>query len=229
MKLRYILVAGILPFLYIGCDSSTYIDTDGRHLTSLSSSKNFDSVSSEIEFVSQINLEGNAVDIALSKDKNVAYIASGEGGLEVVDVSDPYHPRYIESFDLYEYTNYVEVDGNRVYAAYVTENTRAYMDIKAFDISNPTAPIYVGSNINKSTVAHYQDKSNGVLVEVDDDGVVLYRSGGDRYIEAGRYNLGDHAYAVRLKGDFILVANGRDGLTILRSDIAGSSGRFISN
>ena len=176
----------------------------------------------DIDLIKNYTLEGTAVDIALSRDGTVAYIASGEGGLEVVDVSNPYSPRYIKSVDLYEYTNFVEVVDNVVYAAYVTENTKPYKDIKVYDISNPYHPKYIGSNIQRSTVAHYQAKKDSIMVQTDDYGIAVYKKNGRIYQKAGHYSLGDHAYAVALSRGYIFVANGRDGLSILKTNAFGS-------
>jgi hypothetical protein len=232
MKKIYILSTVAISLLYVGCGSAE-VRNDGKIMSSL----NVGNYSTQTGYVrdvdtrrvSNFTTEGTAVDIALSKNGNIAYLASGDGGLEVIDVSDPENPRYIKSYDLFEYTNYVEVKDDIVYAAYVTENTRPYMDIKAFDISNPYNPVYIGSNDYRSSVAHYRVKSNNYMIETNDDGIAIFQADGRSYVKAGSYNLGDHAYAVAVKNNYIFVANGRDGLTILRSNIGGSSGRFISS
>ncbi len=226
MKKIYATITLLTALAYIGC-GSIEVSSDKRVLKSTSEYDRGSFRTSQIELIKNYTLEGTAVDIALSKDKNVAYIASGEGGLEIVDISNPYAPKYIDSVDLVEYANYVKVIDDRVYVGYITENTRPYMDLKVFDINNPYYPKYIGTNQNRSTVAHYRAKRGDILVETNDEGVAIYRANGDHYSLSGEYSLGDHAYAVALKGNYILVANGRDGLTILRSDIGGNSGRFI--
>ena len=229
MKKIYILSAVVISLLSVGCGSAE-VRNDGKIMSSL----NIGDYTTQTGYAREVDTrrvgsfttEGTAVDIALSSDGNIAYIASGEGGLEVIDVSNPAHPRYIKSYDLFEYTNYVEVKDNIVYAAYITENTRAYADIKAFDISNPYNPVYIGANDYRSSVAHYRAKSGGYMVETNDDGIAIFQESGRSYVKVGSYNLGDHAYAVAVKNGYIYVANGRDGLTILRSDIDGYSGKF---
>ncbi len=221
----------ILASLLYGCGISGEVGDNTRVMSSIGNSSytttrgRVDQI--ELHSVSNLTTEGTAVDIALSKDGNTAYIASGEGGLEIIDISNPDHPRYIKSYDLYDYINFVEVKDNIVYAAYVTENMTPYMSVRAFDISNPYNPRYIGYNEYRSSVAHYQAKRADLLVETNDDGILVYKKDGATYKNAGNYNLGDHAYAVALKGDYIFVANGRDGLRVLKGDLGGYSGRFI--
>lgn len=230
MKNKFLLYISTLPLIYLGC-GSIEVSNDGARMSStnysLDRTTSHYTSRAKIELIKHFTTHGTAVDIALSSNGNVAYIASGEGGLEVIDISNPYSPKYIISYDLFEYTNYVEVIDDIVYAAYITENTRPYMDIKAYDISNPYSPKYIGSNVKRSTVAHYQAKKDGVMVQTDDEGIAIYKQNGRTYQRAGSYSLGDHAYAVALARGYIFVANGRDGLSILKTDAYGSSGRFI--
>jgi len=231
MKKRVFTIATIaLPLIYIGCGSmkisDDYFRMSGTNLEQLGTSSSSTQFAN-IRLIKQFGINGNAVDIALLDDKNIAYIASGEGGLEMIDISNPAHPKYIKSYDLFEYTNFVEVKDHTVYAAYITENTKPYKDIKAYDISNPYSPRFLGSNIQSSSVAHTFAKSGDILVQSSDEGILIFKKTNNIYKKIGSYSLGDHAYAVAIKGDYILVANGRDGLVILKTDIFGSSGRFI--
>lgn len=227
---KYTLAILLFALLY-GCGS-----TDIKYGTTMRSSGSFESYgsssfrqtnSAKLSYLSSITTNGNAVDIALSKDGNVAYIASGEGGLEVIDISNPARPKYIKSYDLEEYINSVEVKGNRVYASYVTENTKPYMHLQAYDISDPYHPNYIGDIEYRSSVAHYRAFQTNLMTQTDNDGVNLYQKRGDDYQKVASYVLGDHAYAVAMRGSYIFVANGRDGLVILHNSLAGSSGRFI--
>ncbi len=226
---KYALTILLIGLLF-GCGT-----TDIKYGATMRSSSNFETYTSSsrrtnsatLSYLSSITTHGNAVDIALSKDGKVAYIASGEGGLEVIDISNPSRPHYIKSYDLTEYINSVEVKGDRVYASYITENTKPYIHIQAYDISDPYRPSYIGNIEYRNSVAHYRAFNGALMIQTDNDGVNLYQKRGEDYQKVASYVLGDHAYAVAIKGSYVFVANGRDGLVILHNSLAGSSGRFI--
>jgi hypothetical protein len=232
MKKIYTLSIAVATVLYVGCGSAE-IHTDGKSMSSLDinqySTKTGFNNDINTNLVGSFTTEGTAVDIALSNDGNIAYIASGDGGLEVLDISNPRHPVYIKSYDLAEFINHVEVKDDTVYASYITENTNIYKNISTFDISNPSNPIYMGTAEQRSSIAHYRVVKGDYIVEVDDYGLVIYfTDGSQRTIKVSSYQLGDHAYALAVKNNYIFIANGRDGLTVLRSDIAENRGVFIN-
>ena len=59
------------------------------------------------------------MDITLSSDGTKAYVAADEGGLVVVDISDPAHPTELDSYDTVGFTEDVTLssDGTKAYLA----------------------------------------------------------------------------------------------------------------
>ena len=210
VKYSYILA---LVVLFSGCGSDN--ERDGSQGPSLSSS--YSSSSVQIESVKRFNTEGVAVDIALSEDGRIVYIASGDGGLEVIDVSSPEYPHLIYSYDLPEYVNYVEVEDGVVYVAYVPEGLQSYSSVHTFDVYYPYNPYYIGSSQGNSGVGHSSVVHGDYYYEVNSKGLELFRS----YDKVGSYYLHDSAYALALHNNYIFIANGRVGLTILKTNIGG--------
>lgn len=199
--------------------SSTRISTSGV------SSSSYSSVSVQIEAVKRFNTEGVAVDIALSEDGRIAYIASGNGGLEVIDVSDPEYPHLIYSYDLPEYVNFVEVEDGVVYVAYVPEGLQSYYSVHAFDVYNPYRPYYIGSSQGQSGVGHSSVVRGDYYFEVNSAGLEVFKSfDGRSYDKVGSYYLHDSAYALALYDNYVFIANGRVGLTILKTNVGGRVG-----
>jgi len=206
-----------LVVVVVGCGGESVRDgsqgpTSSSH-TRISSNAYHTEVS--IEAVKRFNTEGVAVDIALSEDAHVAYIASGFGGLEVIDVSNPENPHLISSYDLPEYVNYVEVEDGKVYVAYIPTGLESYYQVHAFDIDNPYHPNYIGSVKGQSGVGHSSGALGEYDYEVNEEGLEIFRG----FQKVGSYYLHDSAYALALHSNYVFIANGREGLTILKTDI----------
>jgi hypothetical protein len=227
MKQNIFLILVVAMMMGCGGDSvhdyskgpSSSASTTGR-INATTSNSNYYHTRVTIEAVKQFNLNGVAVDIALSERGDIAYIASGDGGLEVVDVSNPYAPQLLYSYDLPEYVNYVEVEDGIVYVAYIPEGLRSYYRVYAFDIYDPYRPDFLGSSQGKSGVGHSRISRDDYLYEVGREGLEIF-SAGER---VGAYYLHDTAYALALSENYLFIANGRAGLTILKTDIGGRVG-----
>ena len=170
-----------------------------------------------LQEVSNFGISGIAVDITLSEDGRVAYIASGSNGLEIIDVSDPMHPFLIKSYDLDPYINRVELIDNLVYAAYIPPSASDYYNISMIDTQNPYHPRYLGTiegNLNRPHTSLIEDN---YLFTVTDEGLAIYdmRLGVDEGLLA-EYSAGDSVYAFALRGEYLYLANGNWGLTILK-------------
>ena len=66
-----------------------------------------------------------------------AYIAAGDAGFRIYDISTPSNPSFVTSIDSLEYCESVVISGQY---AYVAAGSRSFI----IDISNPSAPVYVG-------------------------------------------------------------------------------------
>ena len=205
----------------IGPSSSDY---SRGSITSYGYNDSYQAQSVEVESVGYITTNGTVVDIALSDDGMVAYLASGEGGLEVIDISIPESPRLVDSYDLREYINYVEVADGRVYAANVYQRQEQYFKLYAFDTYNPYKPQYIGYDNGQNGVGHSRVKVGNYLYEVGQGGLQIHRDYQSVYYPVGGYDIAGTSYAVAVRGNYIFIANGHDGLRILRANVGGVVG-----
>ena len=66
-----------------------------------------------------------------------AYVAAGDAGFRIYDISTPSHPVFVTSIDSLEYCESVVISGQY---AYIAAASRSHI----VDITNPASPIYVG-------------------------------------------------------------------------------------
>jgi hypothetical protein len=182
-----------------------------------------DSISTDIEFVKTIGVNGNALDIALSDDGDFAYIASGDYGLQVLDVSNPSYPKLIGTYDAYGYVNHVEVIDNIVFVSYVATTWENYERLNAFDITYPYNVEYLGYYEGYKSNNHKFAQTPNLYYHLTDNAIFLTSKDDGR--EQNSYPLYD-PYAFALSGGYIFVANGREGVTILKTEDSASVARL---
>ncbi len=168
-----------------------------------------------ISEISALFVEGVALDIAISEDGRFVYIATGSEGLAVVDVSDPYNPKLISNLDTPRYVNSVTVVNSIAYVTYKAQNWGDYLSINAFDISNPYDVKFIGYYEGFKSNSHKLISKDGLVYFVDQKGFKVVSE--TDYTVVGRYDLFDTAYAFVMKENFAFIANGRNGLTILKA------------
>ncbi len=230
MKKSVALIASVVLLAGCGGDSSNdgSIGPSAEGYSRISNYAYSDSSyhdSVEIEVVkSYYPRGGTAVDIVLSEDGRTAYIATGSFGLEVVDVTNPESPVRIDSIELPEYVNHVEISNGRLYLAN-QQNLQSYRNVYAFDIHGQSVN-YAGSSQGNQGVGHENVTQGEYLYQVSREGLQIYRdTSGGSYDLAGSHYLHGTAYAVAVRNNYVFVANGStDGLTILKTDINGMVG-----
>lgn len=164
--------------------------------------------------VAALYTEGVALDIALSDDGRFAYIAAGDAGLVVVDIRDPYNPAIVGTYDTKDYVNHVEVIDGKAFVAYKAQTWESYTRVDAFDVHDPYDLKYLGHYENFGDKNHKLISQNGLVYYIDREGFKVVRE--SDYEVVGRYDLFDTAYAFALWNGFAFVANGRNGLTVLK-------------
>jgi hypothetical protein len=200
--------------VFISCGGGSKLDkldtwsAKEKFLATSSNSSHF----SEIEFVSSLGLHGSALDINIP-DGDFAYIASGDYGLQVIDISDPYDPRLVKVYDTYGYVNHVEVIDDIAYVSFVAKTWDDYESVNAFDISDPYSAEYLGYYEGYSSNDHQ-------YIEVDDG--YIYISNQSIYTSSfdGKYQDSYQLFtpnAFGVSNGYIYVANGTGGLTILKT------------
>ncbi len=226
---KYLLVLIGLA-LFIGCGGET---TARVGVTLKNTSSNYKTQSArdvKLDIIGSIPISsGRALDIVISKDGRFAYVATGEG-VEIFDISSPESPSRVYDRDLDDFINRVEVIDGILYAVYEPRNGEGYYTVNAFDVDNSYYPRYLGRREGRYGTPHYHIKRDHYYYELNNEGLEIYALSNSHVAKrVGRVYLGDYAYALALKGRYIFVANGLDGVTIIRSSIGyGSVGRFIS-
>ncbi len=168
----------------------------------------------DISEISSLFVEGVALDVSLSQWGDFIYMATGSEGLSVIDVSNPYEPIVVGNYDALEYVNHVEVIEDIAYVTYVAKTWDDYKSISAFNVADPYKVKYLGYFEGYKSNDHKLYSKNGLVYYIDDKGFKVLRE--KDYTVIGSYDLFDSAYAFVMKDNLAYIANGRNGLTILK-------------
>ena len=114
-------------------------------------------------FISHIAVGGIVHDMTLRGD--LLYLAAGDGGLVVLDVSDPAHPEVLMNLRGFGYTFGLALHGDYLYTTERSEGLRI------FDVSRPRRPRQIGA---------YKGLHSTNDVVVSDDGSHLFVADGER-------------------------------------------------
>ena len=122
----------------------------------------------------QLDLEGNATDIAVDSELQIAVVATGNAGLQLVDISDPMLPTLTQTLEMT--TNQLEVVDGIVYAA--VGNT-----LQATDLAT-------GAELQTLTLPGV-----GTVTDIASEGTTLYTftSGSDTFTTIDVSNPGEAA------------------------------------
>ncbi len=219
---KYIFFLSIV-FLFIGCggeddDFFTSMTPNGEKVISVigTSSPKKDSDISLVE-VANIPLYGNALDLVLSEDGCVAYIATGEVGFVVVDLYDPYRPAILESYFLQEYANRISLTGDSLSVSYTPELLNGYFATSSFDVSSPLSPEFISTQNGYNNPKQTKLTVDNRLYLLDSDGFKVFDiSSSIDPKEIASYPLFATAYSFAIYGDMIYIANGTSGLKVLK-------------
>ncbi len=238
--MKHIFIVLALILLFLGCGNSnseknnSQTDENGKiHNDSAfqvkSTNSDFrvtsNSTNIDIEFIKTIGVHGNALDIALSNDGNFAYIASGDYGLQILDIKNPSYPKFIGTYDAYGYVNHIEVIDNIAFVSYVATTWEDYERLNAFDITYPLDVKYLGYYEGYKSNNHKFAQTENLYYHLTDDAIFLTsRYDGRKQNSYPLYN----PYAFALNGGYIFVANGREGVTILKTGDGESVARLTS-
>jgi hypothetical protein len=179
-------------------------------------SNNFENLTradtSYISHVKTLGLNGEALDIDISDDGDYAYIASGDYGLQVVDISDPEHPKLLHTLDSYGYVNHVEVIGDIVYLSYIAQTWDDYERVNAYNISSPYQAEYLGFYEGYKSNNHKSFDCDNYLYQIVDNNFYIINKEQNDYQTYKLYQ----PYSLMIIDGYAYIANGRDGLTILK-------------
>jgi hypothetical protein len=130
------------------------------------------SVDGTLRLVSSIPMGGLVHGFAVCG--NILYVAAGDGGLVVVDITAPDHPLKLITIESFGYTLSVTRHGDRLYTMERQEGVRV------FDVSDPRRPRQVGAfrNAHWTNNAAVSDDGRYVYVTDADRGLIVLDAGG---------------------------------------------------
>ncbi len=191
-------------------DFSTKLYCDSLNTTAW-----WDTVAGEVKlYPFELTLEGSyntpqwAVDVAIAGD--YAYVADLDGGLLVIDISDPTSPTLAAAYNTPGNSRAVAVSGNYAYLA-----DDAVGGLQIIDISNPAAPSLAASYDTPGSAygvavagdyAYVADYDSLYVVNISDPTVPT---------RAGSYGTPGNARDVTISGDLAFVTDDAQGLQIL--------------
>ena len=143
---------------------------------------------------------------------NYAYVADGDSGLQIINISNPESPTFVSSYNTPGHATDVYISGNYAYVA------DGYSGLQIINISNPASPILTGS--------FTQGRAMGVFVSGNYAYVTIGGSGsnGLQIIDVtnpstptliGSYQTIYDAHGVFVSGNYAYVANSYSGLIII--------------
>ena len=170
-------------------------------------------------FTGSYDTGGTAYDVAVAGD--LAFVAAHSQGLQVIDISDPGSPEFVDSYvNIYGYAMDVVVEGDFAFVAF------SGLGLRVFDISDPA---HLGSEGGYDT----QYPANGVAVEGDLAFVacsegrleIIDISDPTSLVLAGSYDSAGYPEAVAVAGDLAFVV---DGYSLLVIDITDPSNPVLT-
>jgi len=214
--MKKLLIIFISSLFILGCGSSNSNNSSDVTITSTHKNTNFAPLSQTdngyIEHIKTVSINGTALDVALSEDGDYLYVASGDFGLQVLDISDKDNPKLIGTYDSYGYVNHVEVIGNIVYLSYIAQSWDDYERVNAYDVTNPSDALYLGYHEGYTSNNHKSiDTIDEIYYLQDNDFIVVNKRRNDYQT----YTLYD-PYALTVCKGYAYIANGRDGISIFK-------------
>jgi hypothetical protein len=141
------------------------------------------------------------------------FVASGDAGLEILDLLDPAHPAPLSRLPMPERAASVAVAGNRAYAVILSS-------LRILDVSSPAAPLELGAWVDENKylydvevagshafVTYYGAFTGGLLsIDVSDPSSPVL---------AGQLNIGSVNGRIAVTGTTAYLAAGSEGLSVV--------------
>jgi hypothetical protein len=180
------------------------------------------------------NGSANGLDVSLSGNK--AYVATEDGGMMVVDVSNPSSPNISTSYNSglsakrVIFSNpYVVVMGSRYFmvetepVSSVSTNPGFYL----IDISNPSSPVLRGQ---LEIAGNYLDMTIvddlAFVTKVGSLSVIDFKTNPNVPSVVGSYTGLVRPTGISVSGDFVYIANGNGGIKVLKYTKSGNAVTF---
>jgi hypothetical protein len=141
----------------------------------------------------------------------IAYLLQKNMGFELVDISDPFSLIYLSGFNTSGSCNDIKIAGNYAYIANGTAG------ICVMNVASPSQPYVVSFEDTESDVKGIDYTPNFIFTAEYDMGAEVFNLFNPVYPEAfGYYETPGYCYGVHFFKNKILIANGQNGLLILR-------------
>ncbi|MBD2289535.1 DUF4347 domain-containing protein [Microcystis wesenbergii FACHB-1317] len=154
-----------------------------------------------LSLVGNYDTSGYAYDVQVVG--NYAYVADGDSGLQIIDISNPTNPTLKGNYDT-GWAYGVQIVGNYAYIA------DTYTGLQIIDISNPTNPTFKGNYYTSEAVPAYdvQVVGNYAYIITRSGLQIIDISNPTNPTLNGNYNYGsDDAYGVQIVGNYAYVAH----------------------
>jgi hypothetical protein len=174
-----------------------------------------------LKYLSKLVLDGSARDVAVD-GSDYAYVASEDGGVNVVDVSNPFVPEFISRFNTNGFTHGVAVTtGNRLLVADGVEGLRV------LSFANPDTLVEIG-RLTPTGIDAKEVTANVAgtlaLVAGGSAGVFAIDITDTPLVGLGVYDQGGNVVDVEISGSYAYTAEQGDGLRVL--DISSPDSMF---
>ncbi|MGA1869867.1 MAG: BACON domain-containing protein [bacterium] len=143
-------------------------------------------------------------------DGNYAYVADGDSGLQIIDISYPRSLILTGSYNTPGEARGIYIKSNY---AYIADGDSG---LQIIDIKDPENPSLTG-NYDTSGSAHgiYIDCNYAYVADGDSGLQIIDISNPENPVHKGSYNTSGYAYDIHVEGNYAYVAAGDSGLTII--------------
>jgi hypothetical protein len=168
----------------------------------------------QLELISLYDTPGIAFDLDVHSDENLIYVADWNGGMRIIDISDPAAPIETGSIEIFSFESLRTV---KVSGQYVWIGSSNY-GIRIYDISDLSNPVWL-RGLNNSRGYEIQIWDNLAVVSSGYDGIYVYditRFEDPQFI--GRYITPGDVRALVLNDKLMYCADYYCGVTVFEFD-----------
>lgn len=139
------------------------------------------------------------------------YLAEKSNGMEIINISNPSNMTFSSSISTSNSCNDIRITDN---LAYIADGTAG---ISVINVGNPSQPYFVSLTETKTNVKGIDYSPNFLFTAENNDGAEVFNLFNPAYPEfVGYYVPQGYCYAVHYFKGKVLLANGQNGLLILR-------------
>jgi hypothetical protein len=170
----------------------------------------------ELSILASYGTASNSFDVVLSSDDQIAYVAVGTSGLQIIDISNPGVPVVLGNYDTTSLAFKVTLSSDNQ-IAYVADGVSG---LQIIDVSNTGVPVLLG-NYDTTGFSYGVTLSSNSQIAYVADGVsglqIIDVSNPNSPTLLGSYNTLGNSYDVTLSSDdqIAYIADGAEGLQII--------------